>query len=380
MKKFVSFVLVLVALLVSCPMTSNAQTVSNAGTYVVQEGDKGWNLAKKYYNDATIWQRIVDLNPFLQQPGRVFEKDGKIILLLKPGEELVGLEKLGVPPPTAVPIEKLVAPPAPLAQAEVAWTWGALFEKLGWGALTLILFLIALSGFIALYEAIKKKRELRQDPVTSGPPIVAGGVQPNETERLTRALQTAAVAEYVRMNPGVESHTVRVERIGPVEEGMISGEGMVGYADRARPRRIDPSQPGYRARFRFPDGREDNLMSLQGCMNPCYYGEGLSGFTFEPRQEVLPTPEPERPAPQAVPAPAFVARSIRTAAQAEGNTTVTIGDRVLVFERGVHLNVDEATGDIKMSGTTFEMTVKPKRVRAKSTRTTPQVATGTNDE
>ncbi|HEY4528477.1 MAG TPA: hypothetical protein VJJ48_01480, partial [Candidatus Paceibacterota bacterium] len=135
----------------------------------------------------------------------------------------------------------------------------------------------------------------------------------------------------------------------------------VGYADRARARRIDPPQPGYRARFRFPDGREDNLMSLQGCMNPCFYGEGLSGFTFEARQAVVPAPEPPTPAPQPAPHPAMAIRRIREAAQVEGQNTITLGDEVMVFPLGYHLTVDRTTNAITLEANSVRMTlaVKP---------------------
>jgi hypothetical protein len=266
----------------------------------------------------------------------------------------------------------------PIEIAEtMPWYQTALLPWLALAATVVVLtYIIArLSRDRAVEERETRERELVQDPVTSGPPIVAGGVQANEADRLSRTLEAAAVADYVRLNPGVDRQTVRVERIGPVEEGMISGEGMVGYADRARPRRIDPPQAGFRARFRFPDGREDLLMSLQGCMNPCFYGEGLSGFTFTARQVAVPAPEPPQPGPEPAPHPALAVRAIRTGAEAEGRSTLTIGDRVIVLDRGVHLSVDEATGKILVSGAAFEMAVTPKRVR--NSRRLPGAKTGT---
>jgi hypothetical protein len=53
---------------------------------------------------------------------------------------------------------------------------------------------------------------------------------------------------------------------------------------------------------------------------------------------------------------------------------------VLVFERGVHLTVNDETGAIGMEGEAFKMTLEPKRRRAKSARTTPRTATGTEGQ
>lgn len=207
---------------------------------------------------------------------------------------------------------------------------------------------------------VERVRELTRNPVTSGPPIVAGGIPPNDGERLSRHFQDSAVAQYVRATPGTDPATVRpnITRIGDVEAGMISGEGMVGYADQARPRRINPAQPGYRARFRFPDGSERELMSLQGCMNPCYYGEGLSGFTFTARSVVtVPTPTP---GPVATPHPAIAVARIRAAAEGEGETTILVGGQMMTVQRGLHFDLDAVPGSIKISGGEFDVTVKPK--------------------
>jgi hypothetical protein len=322
-----------------------------------------------------MWKLVVNLNPQLQEPGRVFEKDGKVILVLKPGEQLFGLDKLNIAPPKAVPLASLIPAPKgePVKTASRTYT-----DIIGWVAsavLAAVIILILLYDYFYRRKERQISEELRRDPITSGPPMVAGGVPATDTTRLARTMEAAAVNDYVRLNPNVDRSTVRVERIGPIEEGTISGEGMVGYADRARPRNIDPPQPGFRARFRFPDGREDILMSLQGCMNPCYFGEGLSGFTFTSRQAVVPTPVPPTPAPTPAPHPAMVARSIRTAAQADGNTTVSIGDKVFTFERGCHFEFDEKTGAIKLSGAQVDVTFSLKQPKA--VEEGPSKATGT---
>lgn len=372
--------MVVMFLLMTLILTTSAFSQENE-TYIVQQGDTGWDLSRQYYDDATVWQRIVDMNPFLQGPGRVFEdEDGRIILIIRPGESLAGLENLGIAPPTAVSIENLVRPlltTSVTAESEATfprWIWPVIFQ------IIFAAFAIAWLSILWQNKREQQKREvreseLRQDPVASGPPIIQGGVRPSDTERLTQAFDELAVADYLRLNPGTVRSTIRVERIGPIETGMISGEGMVGYADGARPRRIDPAQPGYRARFRFPDGREDLLMSLQGCMNPCYFGEGMSGFTFTPREEVVPTPAATTSTPVPV-HPTVAVQRVREKAGREGQNTVAVGDHIMVFPQGYHASIDPKTGEVRLEGAMTMTVAAPKR--ADQTKKTEDKATGTD--
>lgn len=379
-----SLTLVLVAIFTIAPVANFAQTPADSGIYTVLPGDTGWDLSRQYYDNAAIWQRIVDLNPFLQEAGRLFERDGKIILLLKPGEILVGLERLNVPAPTAVPIEQLVAPVPPV-QAE------AVIIDTGFNWFWLPIIGLVILGLVMLAKVFRRRydeqtrreeheHELRQDPITSGTPYVPGGIAPTDMPRLEHFFDQQATARYADRNPNLDRAIIRATRVGPIEEGTIVGEGMVGYlGGEMRPRRIETPLRAYQARYRFPDGTEEVLQCLMACMNPVTYGgDTYRGFTFTPTQAVVPVPEPERPAPQAVPMPAMVARMIRTAAGTDGNTTVTIGDQVLVFERGIHFNVDEATGAISMEGQSFKMTLQPRRQR-RAHNETPR-ATGTSDK
>jgi|GEM_PF-1691376 hypothetical protein len=358
-------------------VTVDYVTLVGPRTYYIVQGDTLWDL------NPDQWRQIQAANPKLNAESRIgTTSSGLYRVLLIDNEPIEIPTGLTIRIRTSAPVT-FVPPPSPskaeLKKIEVAETpkdlpsQAFLWLLLVFGVFAVVVTLLSWLANRAIQQSKRRKteerdRELRRDPVTSGPPMVAGGVASTDTARIARTMEAAAINDYIRLNPGVDRQTVRVERIGPVEEGMISGSGMVGYADHARPRSIDPPQPGFRARFRFPDNREDMLMSLQGCMNPCYYGEGLSGFTFTARQMVVAAPEPERPAPQAAPHPAMAVRAIRAAAQAEGHSTVTIGDRVLTFERGVHFTVDEQTGAIGMSGNSFGMTIQPKRQRAKATR------------
>ena len=377
MRRTVLLFALLVAILAPAVATY-AQTLANPGTYTVQPGDTGWALAGRYYSDSTTWQRIVDMNPFLQERGRVFEDtnpvtgEKRIILLLKPGEALQGLERLNINPPTAVPIEKLVAPAAQVAaNPNFGSSKPFLANVYGW----LLLALAIALGIWLIVDMISRHRsrvrhaaresELRRDPITSGPAMVPGGIPATDAPRLTNFFDQQAVNRYAQLNPAVDRATIRATRIGPIEEGTITGEGMVGYlGGDFRPRRIDTPLAAYQARYHFPDGTEENMITLQACMNPVTYGgDTYRGFTFVARTAVVPVPEPERPAPQPAQHPALAVRAIVASAQREGHNTITLGDDVMEFPRGYHVVVNRETGEITLNANAFEMKVNPKRIK-----------------
>ena len=388
-KRLLILMLAVVAL---SAITAQAQTTPNltdTDTYTVQKDDTLYQLASIYKSDPMKWREVLGANPFLKEPGRIFERDGKTIVVIRPGETLSGLTTLGIEA-EVLPIDKLKLPET----AAVIESKGNEPASSSEAYNFLMALLLATAVLMAAYLVIRKlnrdnqtrvareaaehEHELTQNPVTSGPPIIAGGVRTNEPVRLSQALEAAAITDYVRLNPNVNRNDVRVERIGPVEEGMISGSGMVGYADRARPRTINPALPGYRARFRFPDGREDNLMSLQGCMNPVYFGEGMSGFTFTPGRTVVETPAPVQPGPQALPHPAMAIARIRAAAEGEGASTMLIGGEIVTIARGAHFDLDSTPGSVKVTGGAFETTFRLKPVR-KAIKAPAVPKTGTTD-
>src|SRR3989344_1429151 len=302
------------------PLTAtNCKAIYNGTVYTVQHGDV---LYQKY---GPKWNMLLSTNPGLQ--ARVSGKckdtiawlyDSRGDVLCVPAGMAVNefiTNEAATPPPPETHVVKAAEEKKP--ESTTATASASRYDNYLWFSLLLLLGAVTFIALWFLRDYIARRhdaamarereenarehwgRELEQNPVTSGPPIVVGGITPTETERLTNHFQDQAVAQDIRATPGAEAATVRqnIRRIGPVEEGMISGEGMVGYADRARPRRINPPQPGYRARFHFPDGSEPELMSLQGCMNPVFYGGGLSGFTFTARAVAGPAPEPGQTAP-----------------------------------------------------------------------------------
>lgn len=107
------------------------------------------------------------------------------------------------------------------------------------------------------------------DPTTSGPPVVQGGIRPEETDRLRRHFDSLP----------------NLTRVGPVEAGTISGEGTVGYSNGTTQHHvITKPMPAYQARYRNnATGAEEVIQTLQKCMNPVTSGgTTYRGFTFTP--------------------------------------------------------------------------------------------------
>lgn len=105
MKRFFALVLMLTAIIaisscvtVTAPTPATTQTqlnmtvveVESFYTYsqVVKKGDTAWDIAEVFYGSGFDWKRIVELNPFLQEEGRIKVIDGKTILYIHPGEKL----------------------------------------------------------------------------------------------------------------------------------------------------------------------------------------------------------------------------------------------------------------------------------------------------
>lgn len=306
MRKFFYFLLVITFVATSA-IGQPINTSAPAPTYTVQPGDNLWTLSVEKLGNPRVWTSLVHKNPYLQKKGRIFSKGDKTVVLLRPGEKLVGLEELGLLP-ELLPISELqVSVPATVsaswstpAPVVVEDTKNGVPGLLWWVVVPLIAAVLAFYLFGIYLKARderedrkEREKELSQDPVASGPAVVPGGIRREEVARLESYFQDQASEQSQSMDLPV--------RISPIEEGTIYGAGMVGYADRARLRKIDPALPGYRARFRFSNGSERVLLSLQACMNPCMWGEGMSGFTFVPGRVVVPAPDPDAPPPASTP-------------------------------------------------------------------------------
>jgi len=219
------FVVVVLLLFVGFAPQMDAQQQSSQGQpsqlrqYEVQEGDTLWELSGEYLGSALLWELIYQANPFLRTSDRRFQQDGKTFVLLRQGEILNGLSPIGL---QAVE-EALFLSQLKSQTVEV--------ESVPWWLWVLIVTLVVL--FVVLYtnyfntksqlkereidlEYIKehlfnrnvkfdeldfKKKEL-SDPVTSGTPMVTGGVT---IEVRAATDQKPAMVRLIGVNPTLDN-------------------------------------------------------------------------------------------------------------------------------------------------------------------------------
>jgi len=250
---------------------SSPPSLEKTGTYMIQKGDTLWWLEGYHRGDPNQWRRIVDDNPFLKEPGRIYEREGKTIALIKPGEQLQGLIELGILP-RAIPI------------SEFQVVSGASVESI------ILYILLGLAIAAALYGLYRLYR-IFSDPATSGQPVILGGLSADRPRDIETRFQQIASSRT-----GGDIHDHAPQRIGPIEEGFLSGYGRVQYRDRSEMRRLN-REPAYRARFRFHNGTEEDLFFLQRCANDVsLYNTRYFGFTFESTHQVVPEPQLTRAA------------------------------------------------------------------------------------
>lgn len=329
-------------------------------TYEVQEGDNLWTLADLYRGDPTKWTQLLEMNPFLSEKGRIFEnKDGKLVVLVRPGERLAGLEELGITP-APLPISAL-APRAPASTSTSASSEGGM----SW----LQILLILLFALLALAFAIALATGLFRSPVRSGPPVVPNGIPPNNPRGIADRFRDMADRRNGELHPTTAmANLVRPRRIGPITEGTLSGIGSVGYDGGVRMPRVMHNEPAYRARFQFADGHQEELYFLQGCANDVVLqGARYFGFTFREGRAVA-----EPPAPQPAVAETTQPTTLRAVPQQPPvfakmtllgqEYSVPVGSEVAVEDGAVRITVPHACEIRVRQIETRKASTKPKAV------------------
>lgn len=237
--------------------------------YEVKPGDTLWKFKQAQ------WRELLQYNPWLLKEGR-YEKVNEDLIIVKviPGETITmtpALVNFLEDPP--VEQEPPLPPPVKIKTNEIQpapqETSGPPIGHLPW---------LILVGLIFLGMYLLAKKYFTITPAVAGPPVVAGGIAASETNRVE-----ARFEEMVRtQHPGR-----RLVRVGPTEEGFLSGWGIVGYANGFRRFARFNREPAFRARFREEGStREEELFFLQACANDVtFYGRRYTRFRFEPRQQ-----------------------------------------------------------------------------------------------
>jgi len=269
-----------------------APTTAPTDIYKVRQGDSLYVLEGTFSGKPWLWGRLVELNPFLKNPGRTWvDEKGRTIVLIRLGEALQGLAQLGIVP-SPFPIERLKveAPPAHAPNPALAskpapsrdWSW------LWW----------LIPGVFLLWAAVVAYLRMRYDPATAGPPVVPGGVTDRTApDRFRDTVAQTTGTPFDRID------------IRDLVRGRVYGAVQVRYADGSSRRMLLVGQTGYRAMVRRNGGPWTEEYMLQACgndlrMSGARYIPGL-GFRFVPEAAVEATPPsaPVQPIPAPAPAP-----------------------------------------------------------------------------
>lgn len=340
-------------------------------TYTVRPDDTLWDLSKAYRGDPTKWGEVLGANPFLKEKGRIFaHTDGRTIVLLRPGEELAGLNHIGLTAemvsfsslwPTLAPsqIQAASAQTAPVStvantttvEPSVPFYSIRIYNNPLWMWVLLVIVVILVG------RSLYKDGVFSRKPASAaGPPIIPGGVR-GDIPAIETRFERIAERHYGERNPQADLATERLERIGAIETGFLSGRGVVQYRDHSETRRMH-REPAYRARFRFPDGTEEDLYFLQLCANDVrFYGARYAGFQWEAERVIVPMSTPQAAPPPATPTVTPL-RVVRPAEPAVLNT-VTVGNIAVTLPEGSSVRLEQDDRIIVSIATACEMTIGP---------------------
>ncbi len=301
MKKLILFLLASLLATAWCfPTVSVAKTV-----YIKKDGETLGHIAVGCDHPVTDWRMLRSFNSQLPKPVEI--RPGVWDVLVHNGDpvdvpdgwdcrkldpEFASEEKIPAisePAPSSEGTEKSVIiknDPTPKKEdgRSLWWLRNLANNNLFW--IILIIFVIALItlAILKIADVIRARRQRRLQP------IIPRGNSPGESERIEARFNRIAERHYGETNPYLISEK-RPVRIGPIEHGYMNGRGRVEYRDQTVERRLE-NEPAYRARFRFPDGTEQELFFLQACGNDVYAGTRYSGFTFTADRVILTAPAP----------------------------------------------------------------------------------------
>lgn len=397
MNTFVKLFVVAVLAFVFLPFGVFAAPVVEA-PYKVQPGDTLWDLSAAYHNDPLKWAEVLGANPFLKEKGRVINHpDGRVIVLIRPGEELAGLNRIGVKAemipfaslwsaavsatPASVPVATTSAESgvidmtvgkakeAPFYQTPVLGIplWAVVFS-----AIIVVLSVVTL--VLAIVCTMRKDGILpTRSAATAGPPIVLGGISVSQPVAIEDRFARIAERRYGERNPSADLSVAAPQRVGEIESGFLSGRGRVQYRDHSETRRMH-REPAYRARFRFPDGTEEDLFFLQPCANDVRFsGTRYSGFQWEPERVVIASPMPmSAPVPVESVASGLPTRTpLRAVASPTPPvmTTVAVGDIRVSIPEGSSVQIGRDGRIIIAVATACDVVVAPAQEAGAATKT-----------
>jgi len=286
MKKLIIISVVAFGMIASTQVASkSAQSIpvgmDTTFTDTVKIGDNAWGLSEKNFGTGVEWRRIIDLNPFLQEPGRVWYDHNKKMwfCMIHPGEILnkpASIEPLPILTPDYSK-DSVVNHEINLIQ-EYFWMW--------------MIILIGISFFIlwVILKGIRDMKIRKMNPVTAGEPQVQGGV---DDRRARARIQSIASQQFPSANIVIKN----------IRRGKLSGDAVVYYNENTHHSLWDKlvsifygeSLNTKRIKLNDVDGyageiivndTEQTIYFLQGCGNDARNGHYMTGLSFIPEATI----------------------------------------------------------------------------------------------
>jgi len=202
--------------------------------------------------------------------------------------------------------------------------------------LWLALFFVAvllLYAFVVLRQRQQKRYlALSLDPITSGDPMVDGGISPDNPEEVAQRIKEVAATQSGYTLSGIQI-------ISEIEHGLLNGTGEVKYKGNSKSKlRRFTDTPGYRALVRFPDGEEETVFFLQGCGNDVTFeGSWVKNVKFTPQTVVTEAPTEKKE-------DANAEEEENTKAKETPSTEDSLGNELDFFGLSMFTQAAQATG------------------------------------
>lgn len=248
--------------------------------YITKKGDTLYDVTRLKLHNPELWRQIVKMNPYLDKPGRQFRRNGMDIVIIIPGDPIIGLDQFGkLVLPDAIEPPTPAFPPAP--------EQSMLSRIIDY--VPLFIFLAAVTAVLAICW-MYIRAELREKAETSGDPIVPGGVNTVD-------------AAHARFEGQGDFGRRRFTVLNTVA-GTIWGNMSVSYADRSSKARTLNGERAFQASVQYHDDRSTaNIYMLAACGNDLMYSNVL-GYLPGPDFRFVPDPIVETaPVADVAPAP-----------------------------------------------------------------------------
>jgi hypothetical protein len=237
-------------------------------------GGNLYNFAQKHFGDGERWYELIALNPSLSDTGRIQKnKRGDLFAMLYVGEVI----KVPYHGPYPVKQPAINPEPKPVVQPDPKSLWLWLENNWGW-------VLFGLFMFFALVHHFFTEWSKGRDPITSGIPVVPGGVNDAGAEaRLREVAQKQFNQDW---------------KFVKVEFGILSGLSNVVYKNKPSGlTRMLRDIEAYQGLIEFTNGYRKTIYFLQKCGNDAKAGSYLDGvgLVFTPMRQIPLAPVEKAP-------------------------------------------------------------------------------------